>query len=100
ERFYLVMKFIPGSDLSSRLRATPSGRIDELTVTEWGIQVADVLHYLHTQPQPIIYRDLKPANLMIDSNNNRIMLIDFGIAMGQQERKGRDRRRHHGLCAA
>jgi len=80
ERFYLVMKFIPGSDLSSRLRSAAGGRIDELTVTEWGIQVADVLYYLHTQPQPIIYRDLKPANLMIDSNNNRIMLIDFGIA--------------------
>jgi tRNA A-37 threonylcarbamoyl transferase component Bud32 len=80
ERFYLVMKFIPGSDLSSRMRNAPSGRVDELTVTEWGIQVADVLHYLHTRPQPIIYRDLKPANLMIDSNNNRIMLIDFGIA--------------------
>ena len=80
ERFYLVMKFIPGSDLSSRLRNAPGGRIDEPTVTEWGIQVADVLYYLHTRPQPIIYRDLKPANLMIDSNNNRIMLIDFGIA--------------------
>jgi serine/threonine protein kinase len=80
ERFYLVMKFIPGSDLSSRLRSAPGGRIDELTVTEWGIQVADVLHYLHTRPQSIIYRDLKPANLMIDSNSNRIMLIDFGIA--------------------
>jgi len=80
ERFYLVMKFIPGSDLSSKLRNAPNGRIDEPTVTEWGIQVADVLHYLHTRPQPIIYRDLKPANLMIDSNNNRIMLIDFGIA--------------------
>jgi serine/threonine protein kinase len=80
ERFYLVMKFIPGNDLSSRLRHAPGGRIDEPTVTEWGIQVADVLHYLHTRPQPIIYRDLKPANLMIDSNSNRIMLIDFGIA--------------------
>jgi len=80
ERFYLVMKFIPGSDLSSHLRQSAGGRIDELTATEWGIQVADVLHYLHTQPQAIIYRDLKPANLMIDSNNNRIMLIDFGIA--------------------
>lgn len=80
ERFYLVMKFIPGSDLSSRLRNAPGGRVDEPTVTEWGIQVADVLHYLHTRPQPIIYRDLKPANLMIDSNSNRIMLIDFGIA--------------------
>jgi serine/threonine-protein kinase len=80
ERFYLVMKFIPGSDLASRLRAAPGGRIDELTVTEWGVQIADVLHYLHTRPQPIIYRDLKPANLMLDSNLNRIMLIDFGIA--------------------
>ncbi len=80
ERFYLVMKFIPGSDLSSRLRKTPGGRIEEPTVTEWGIQTADVLEYLHTRRQPIIYRDLKPANLMIDSNNNRIMLIDFGIA--------------------
>src|SRR5436190_15831378 len=80
KRFYLVMKFIPGSDLSSRLRNTPGGRIDELTVTEWGIQVADVLHYLHTRPQQIIYRDLKPANLMFDSNLSRIMLIDFGIA--------------------
>jgi len=80
ERFYLVMKFIPGSDLSSKLRNAPGGRVDELTVTEWGIQVADVLHYLHTRPQPIIYRDLKPANLMIDSNSSRVMLIDFGIA--------------------
>src|SRR2546426_2708441 len=80
ERFYLVMKFIPGSDLSSRLRKTPGGRIEEPTVTEWGIQTADVLEYLHTRRQPIIYRDLKPANLMLDSNNNRIMLIDFGIA--------------------
>jgi len=80
ERFYLVMKFIPGADLASRLRATPQGRIDEPTVTEWGIQVADVLYYLHSRPESIIYRDLKPANLMIDSNNNRIMLIDFGIA--------------------
>jgi len=80
ERFYLVMKFIPGSDLASRLRAAPGGRVDELTVSEWGMQVADVLHYLHTRPQPIIYRDLKPANLMLDSNSSRIMLIDFGIA--------------------
>src|SRR6266536_6570000 len=80
ERFYLVMKFIPGSDLASRLRASPGGHVDELSVTEWGIQTADVLHYLHTRPQPIIYRDLKPANLMFDSNLSRIMLIDFGIA--------------------
>src|SRR6266850_816550 len=61
-RFYLVMKYISGGDLASRMRAAPGGKLDEKTVTEWGIQVADVLHYLHTRPESIIYRDLKPAN--------------------------------------
>src|SRR5205823_6049893 len=79
-RFYLVMKYISGGDFAGRLRNAPGGRIDEKTVTEWAIQVADVLDYLHKRPKSIIYRDLKPANLMIDGNNGRVMLIDFGIA--------------------
>ncbi|HYH85672.1 MAG TPA: protein kinase, partial [Pyrinomonadaceae bacterium] len=79
-RFYLVMKYISGGDCLARLRNAPGGRIDELTVADWGMQVADVLEYLHGQPKPIIYRDLKPANLMIDGNSGRVMLIDFGIA--------------------
>src|SRR5437870_3087279 len=74
------MKYISGGDFSSRLRNAPGGRVDEKNVTDWGIQIADVLHYLHTRPKPIIYRDLKPANLMIDGNSGRVMLIDFGIA--------------------
>jgi eukaryotic-like serine/threonine-protein kinase len=88
-RFYLVMKFISGGDLASRLRNAPGGRVDERTVADWGMQTADVLHYLHSRPKPIIYRDLKPANLMIDGNTSRIMLIDFGIARWvKQEEKG------------
>ncbi len=88
-RFYLVMKYISGGDLASRLRGAPGGRIDEKTVTDWGMQVADVLEYLHTRPKQIIYRDLKPANLMIDGNTGRVMLIDFGIARWvKQEEKG------------
>jgi serine/threonine-protein kinase len=79
-RFYLVMKYISGGDFLARLRNAPGGRIDELTVTDWGMQVADVLDYLHNRRPPIIYRDLKPANLMIDGNSGRVMLIDFGIA--------------------
>jgi len=88
-RFYLVMKFIAGGDLASRLRTAPGGKVDEKTVADWGMQTADVLHYLHTRPKPIIYRDLKPANLMIDGNTGRVMLIDFGIARWvKREEKG------------
>jgi serine/threonine-protein kinase len=79
-RFYLVMKYISGGDLLARLRNAQTGRLDEKTVVDWGLQVADVLDYLHRRNPPIIYRDLKPANLMIDGNSGRIMLIDFGIA--------------------
>ena len=87
-RFYLVMKYISGGDLASRMRAAVGGKIDEKTVTDWGMQVADVLDYLHSRPKAIIYRDLKPANLMIDGNTGRVMLIDFGIArwVSQQEK--------------
>ena len=87
-RFYLVMKYISGGDLASRMRSAVGGRLDEKTVTDWGMQIADVLDYLHSRPKPIIYRDLKPANLMIDGNSGRVMLIDFGIArwVTQQEK--------------
>lgn len=89
-RFYLVMKYISGGDLAARLRSAPEGRIDEKTVTEWAIEIIDVLDYLHSLPTTIVYRDLKPSNVMIDGNTGRIMLIDFGIArsINQSEGKG------------
>ena len=89
-RFYLVMKYISGGDLSSRLRSAQEGRIDERSVCEWAVQIIDVLDYLHNQPSTIVYRDLKPSNVMIDGNSGRAMLIDFGIArsISQREEKG------------
>ncbi len=89
-RFYLVMKYISGGDLSARLRSAQEGKIDEKSVCEWAIQIIDVLDYLHNQPSTIVYRDLKPSNIMIDGNSGRAMLIDFGIArsIGQKEEKG------------
>jgi eukaryotic-like serine/threonine-protein kinase len=89
-RFYLVMKYISGGDLASKLRTAPEGKIDELTATEWAIQITDVLNYLHNQPTTIVYRDLKPSNIMLDGNSGRVMLIDFGIArnISQREERG------------
>ncbi len=78
-RYYLVMEFIGGGDLAARQRYL-GGQLPEFTVTMWAIQVCDVLDYLHRRQPPIIYRDLKPANLMVDCEANQVMLIDFGIA--------------------
>lgn len=89
-RFYLVMKYISGGDLAGKLRAAPEGRIDERTTVEWAIQIIDVLDYLHNLPDRIVYRDLKPSNVMIDGNTGRVVLVDFGIArsINQTQEKG------------
>lgn len=77
--YYLVMKLINGGDLAGQLAKAPKRYIDEKTVVDWGIQICDVLAYLHQKEPPIIYRDMKPANVMLDERN-RIVLVDFGIA--------------------
>lgn len=78
-RYYLVMRWIGGGDLAEQMRIR-GGMADEATVCKWAVQICDVLHYIHTQKPPIIYRDLKPANLMLDDKTGRVMLVDFGIA--------------------
>jgi eukaryotic-like serine/threonine-protein kinase len=79
ERSYLVMEFIDGRDLEAILDATP-GFLDERQVAEWAVQICDVLQYLHSQrPNPIVFRDLKPSNIMVNPRN-WVMLVDFGIA--------------------
>lgn len=77
-RAYLVMEYINGSDLDALLARTRSLPIEK--VVDWAIELCDVLDYLHSnKPQPIIFRDVKPANIMIDSLG-KVRLIDFGIA--------------------
>jgi serine/threonine-protein kinase len=73
------MRWIGGGDLAEQMRVR-GGLVEELTVCKWAIQICDVLHYIHSQRPPIIYRDLKPANLMLDDKTSRVMLVDFGIA--------------------
>jgi serine/threonine protein kinase len=77
--FYLVMEYIEGVTLETRLNAAQGRPLDVLQSVEWGLQIADVLAYLHTQEPPIIFRDLKPSNVMLLPDSS-IKLIDFGIA--------------------
>lgn len=79
DRVYLVMEFVNGRDMDSIL-AEINGFFTEAQVISWGIELCDVLHYLHSyKPEPIIFRDIKPSNIMVTPQNH-IMLVDFGIA--------------------
>lgn len=76
---YLVLELIHGLDLGAMMGMTTAFLPVE-QVRGWGMQLCDVLTYLHTlQPTPIIFRDMKPSNIMIDKDR-RVRLIDFGIA--------------------
>ena len=78
-RNYLILEYIEGRDLETILQAA-SSFLAESEVLEWGIQFCDVLAYLHSRkPHPIMFRDVKPSNIML-RNDGRIILIDFGIA--------------------
>ena len=79
-RYYLVMDFIDGKDLSGILEENGTPGLPETDVVEWAIQICDVLNYLHNQEPSIIYRDIKPSNIMIRNTDRRAILIDFGIA--------------------
>ena len=78
ERSYLIMEYIPGQDLESLLQQT-GGMLPVEEVVGWALQICDVLHYLHSHNPPIIFRDLKPSNIMVDAQG-RVFLVDFGIA--------------------
>ena len=73
----IVMDYIEGRPLSDIL--LEEGTIEEDKVVDYAIQLCDVLDYLHSQNPPIIYRDLKPANIMLKPDG-KITLIDFGTA--------------------
>lgn len=82
DSFLLVMDYIQGESLDkviAREGAQPMAR-----VLDWGMQICEVFDYLHNQPKPIIYRDMKPANVILQPNG-QLMLIDFGTARTQKD---------------
>ena len=83
-RAYLVMEYINGRDLEAIINST-ADFIPVETVMKWALDLCDVLGYLHLQkPEPVIFRDVKPSNIMIDEHE-QIRLVDFGIAKIFQE---------------
>ncbi len=82
-RSYLVLEFINGKDMEAIITQS-DGFISEEQAITWGIELCEVLSYLHNhQPEPIIFRDMKPSNVMINQENH-IILVDFGIAKSFQ----------------
>ncbi|MCA9790402.1 MAG: serine/threonine protein kinase [Candidatus Eremiobacteraeota bacterium] len=81
--YYLALEYIDGEPLDKVMAGGPSR---EQTVLDWGVQLCDIFEYLHSQKPPIIYRDLKPENLLLEGD--RLRLIDFGIArLHKEDRK-------------
>ncbi|HVN64347.1 MAG TPA: serine/threonine-protein kinase, partial [Candidatus Binataceae bacterium] len=86
-RHYLVMEYVEGRNLEEEIAAR-GGPLPEGLVIDIARQLCDVLAYLHGLIPPIIYRDMKPSNVML-TPKGRVILIDFGIArLFKAARKG------------
>ena len=82
QTIYVIMDYIEGESLKTVLSV--SGAQSQKKVIEWAKQLCEVLRYLHSQNPPIIYRDMKPSNVMLKPEGN-LKLIDFGIAREYKE---------------
>jgi serine/threonine protein kinase len=89
QRSYLVMDFIDGKTLYQMLREAQGKPLPLVLVLHYARQLCSVLAYLHQQNPPIIFRDVKPTNIMITSTNH-LFLIDFGIARFFKEGQEQD----------
>ena len=75
DRSYLVLEFIEGKNLENIINETET-YLSEQQVVTWAVELCDVLGYLHShKPEPIIFRDMKPSNIMINLRN-QVVLID------------------------
>lgn len=87
DNFLIVMDYIEGVTLKSVL--DDLGAQDQENVVDWALQLCDVLCYLHSREPAIIYRDMKPSNIMLKSDGN-VVLIDFGTAREYKEQSVED----------
>jgi serine/threonine-protein kinase len=76
DRKYLVMELIHGHNLEQFIYQR--GAIGSERAIQWGIQICQILEYLHNLQPPLVHRDIKPANLILRNLDSRLMLLDFG----------------------
>jgi serine/threonine protein kinase len=88
-RYYIVMEYVKGKTLEKILDARKEMPVNERQALSWALQICKTIHFLTVQRPPVVFRDLKPANIMIDGNS-RVKLIDFGIARFFKEAKSED----------
>lgn len=88
DRPCIIMEFVAGQTLDERIRVA-NAPLAALQVSTVCIQVARVLHYLHTRTPPVIYRDIKPSNIMLRADRV-IKLIDFGVARTYKRSQTKD----------
>jgi len=87
---YIVMEYVHGRTLEQMLGARREKPVDERHALSWALQICRAMHFLSVQkPRPVVFRDLKPSNIMID-RTGRVKLIDFGIARFFKEDKAED----------
>jgi serine/threonine protein kinase len=91
DHLYLVQDFIEGGNLEQQISPFPDIYLSEAVVRDWAAQLCDIFEYLHSQQPPIIYRDLKPKNVLRDTRG-KLYLVDFGIARAYKEGKEQDTR--------
>lgn len=88
QNYYLALEWVPGHTLEQEV--TQRDSVSQVEALDWGLQLAEVLRYLHSQkPYPVLLGDLKPANVVMDYQG-RLRVIDFGVARYASPQQARE----------
>ena len=88
-RHYIIMEYVKGKTLEALLRSRKGRPVDERLALSWALQICRAMQFLSVQKPPVVFRDLKPSNIMIEPDG-KVKLIDFGIARFFKEDKRED----------